>query len=141
VQTYIERDVRSVSVIQDLPKFRRLMALLATRHVQLLNRSGLAAPIGASVPTISHWIDILEASGLILVVPPYYNNFGTRLLKTPKIFWTDSGLLCHLLGIDSDPHLARSPFLGPVFEGHVALEIIKAQINAGRRLLRWLSRC
>jgi DNA-binding transcriptional ArsR family regulator len=86
VQAYIERDVRSVGVIQDLPKFRRLLALLATRHGQWLNHSELAAPIGASVPNISHWIDVLEASGLILVVPPYYNNFGKRLLKTPKNF-------------------------------------------------------
>ncbi len=133
VQTYIERDVRSISQIHDLSKFRRFLALLATRHGQMLNKTELAAPLGMSVPGITSWIDILQATGLILLVQPYFENLGKRLIKTSKMYFVDSGLVCHLLGIESDSQLARSPFLGPVFEGFVASEIIKAQINSGRR--------
>jgi uncharacterized protein len=133
VQTYIERDVRSISQVQDLAKFRRFLVLLATRHGHMLNKTELAAPLGMSVPGITNWIDILQATGLILLVQPYFENLGKRLVKTPKLYFIDSGLACHLLGIESDLQLQRSPFLGPVFEGFVASEIIKSQINAGKR--------
>ncbi len=133
VQTYLERDVRAVSVVNDLSKFRRFMSLLATRHSTTLNRAELAAPLGVSIPTISHWIDILEVTGLIALVPPYFENLGKRLVKTPKLYWVDSGLVCHLLGIQTESELERSPFLGAIYEGFIAAEIIKSQINAGRR--------
>lgn len=133
VHTYLERDVRSISAVQDLPTFRRFMALLATRHATTLNMSDLAAPLGMSVPSIGRWLDILEATGLIVRALPYYENLGKRLIKSPKIYWTDSGLACHLLGIQSNAELERSPFLGAIFEGAVAAEIIKSQINHGRR--------
>jgi uncharacterized protein len=133
LQTYLERDVRSVSAVQDLPKFRRFMTLLATRHSAVLNRTDLAAPLGMSVPGISNWLDILEATGLIMLVPPYFENFGKRLIKSPRVYWLDSGLVCHLLNIETEAALERSPFLGALFEGWVAAEIVKSQINAGRR--------
>lgn len=133
VQTYLERDVRSVSVVQDLPKFRRFMSLLATRHGCTLNRADLAAPLGMSIPGISHWLDILEVTGLIVMVQPYFENLGKRLIKSPKAYWVDCGLTCHLLGIQTEAELERSPFLGAIYEGYVAAEIIKSQINAGRR--------
>jgi uncharacterized protein len=133
VQSYIERDVRAISQVQDLAKFRRFMALLAARHGHMLNKTELAAPLGISVPGITNWIDILQATGLILLVQPYFENLGKRLVKTPKLYFIDSGLVCHLLGIESDLQLQRSPFLGPIFEGFVASEIVKSQINAGKR--------
>jgi hypothetical protein len=109
------------------------MALLATRHGALSNMAELAAPLGVSVPTIGRWIDILEATGLILRVLPYFDNLGKRLIKSSKIYWSDSGLVCHLLGIHTPDALERSPFLGAIFEGAVAAEIAKAQINRGGR--------
>jgi len=132
VQTYLERDVRSIAAIRDLAAFRRFLALLAARSGQLLNRSDLAAPLGVSVPTVSDWVSILETTSQIVLVPPFYENFGKRLIKSPKIFFADTGLLCHLLGIESQAMLERSPFLGPVFETFVAAEIVKRQLNAGR---------
>ncbi len=132
IQTYLERDVRSISSIRDLATFRRFLSLLASRCGQILNRTDLAAPLGVTVPTISEWLNILEITSQILLVPPFYENFGKRLIKSPKLYFYDSGLVCHLLGIESDKMLDRSPFLGPVFEGFVASEIIKRQINSGR---------
>ena len=133
LQTYLERDVRGITSVQDIGTFRRFLGLVASRHGQMLNKSDLAAPLGVSVPTIGRWIDILEATGQLLVVPPYFENFGKRLVKTPKVYIADSGLACHLLGIDTEAELRKSPFLGVLFEGLVAAEITKQQMHAGRR--------
>lgn len=132
LQTYLERDVRAVSSIRDLSTFRRFLTLLATRCGGLLNRTDLAAPMGISVPTVTEWINILEITGQIVLVPPYFENFGKRLVKSPKVYFTDSGLACHLLGIPSAGALRTSPFLGPVFEGFVASELLKHRVNRGR---------
>ena len=133
LQTYLERDVRSISAVQNLATFRRFLSLVASRHGQVLNKSDLAAPLGMSVPGITRWLDILEVTAQILLVPPYFENFGKRLIKSPKVYVGDSGLACHLLGIDTEAELEKSPFLGALFEGFVAAEIVKAQLNAGRR--------
>lgn len=133
VQTYLERDVRAVSAIRDLATFRRFLGLVATRSGQMLNRTDLAAPLGVSVPTITEWLSILEITGQIALVPPYFESFGKRLVKSPKLYLLDSGLAAFLLGIESERDLDRSPFLGPLFEGFVASEIVKRQVNAGRR--------
>ncbi len=133
VQTYLERDVRAVTMVRDLATFRRFLALVAARHGQLLNRTDLAAPLGVSVPTITQWLNVLETTAQILIVPPFYENLGKRLVKSPKVYVADSGLACHLLGIETAADLARSPFRGALFEGFVAAEILKAQVNAGRR--------
>jgi predicted AAA+ superfamily ATPase len=133
LQTYLERDVRAITNVRDLITFRRFLALLASRHGQVLNKTDLAAPLGVSVPTIAEWLRILESTGEIIVVPPYFENFGKRLIKSPKVYWGDSGLACHLLGIRSAAELERSPFLGPLFEGFVASEILKGQTNQGLR--------
>lgn len=125
--------MRAVTAVQDLATFRRFLALVAARHGQILNKSDLAAPLGVSVPTIGRWLDVLETTAQFLNVPPFYENLGKRLIKSPKVFIADSGLACHLLGIDTDAELQRSPFRGALFEGMVAAEIVKAQINAGRR--------
>jgi hypothetical protein len=133
LQTYLERDVRSVLAVRDLATFRRFLALVASRHGQLLNKSDLAAPLGVSVPTISQWLGVLETTAQILIIPPFYENLGKRLVKSPKLFVLDSGLACHLLGIDTAAELAKSPFVGALFEGFVAAEIAKRQANAGGR--------
>jgi len=133
VQTYLERDVRSITNVRDLVTFRRFLALVASRHGQVLNRTDLAAPLGASVPTVSAWLDVLEVTGQIILVPPYFENFGKRLIKSPKVYLGDSGLACHLLGISSPAELERSAFLGALFEGFVASEVLKSQVNAGGR--------
>ena len=133
IQTYLERDVRAVTNVRDLATFRRFLALLAARHGQILNRTDLAAPLGVSVPTISDWLHVLEITGQIILVPPYFENYGKRIIKSPKIYIGDSGLACHLLGILTQAELDRSPFLGAIFEGFVAGEILKSQSNRGRR--------
>ena len=133
LQTYLERDVRAITNVRDLVTFRRFLALLASRHGQILNKTDLAAPLGVSVPTISEWLHILEVTGQIMVVPSYFENLGKRLIKSPKIYWGDSGLACYLLGITSDAELQRSPFLGQLFEGFVAAEILKIQASQGAR--------
>lgn len=133
VQTYLERDVRAVTAVRDLSTFRRFVALVASRHGQILNKTDLAAPLGVSVPTITQWLGVLEITGQVIVVPPYHDNFGKRLTKSPKMYLADAGLACHLLGIETPAELARSPFRGAIFEGFVCAEIVKAQQNAGRR--------
>ena len=133
LQTYLERDVRAITNIHDLLTFRRFLALLASRHGQILNKTDLAAPLGVSVPTISEWLHILEMTGQVIIVPPYFENLGKRLIKSPKVFWGDSGLACYLLGITSEQELRRSPSWGQLFEGFVAAEILKSQANQGAR--------
>ncbi len=133
VQTYLERDVRAISSIRDLGTFRRFLSLLASRCGQMLNKTDLASSTGVAIPTVTEWLNILETTAQLLLVPPFYENFGKRLVKSPKVYLADSGLACHLLGIETERMLHRSPFLGPIFEGFVASEILKDQINAGRR--------
>ena len=133
LQTYLERDVRAITNVRDLVTFRRFLALLASRHGQILNKTDLAAPLGVSVPTISEWLHVLEITSQITVVPPYFENLGKRLIKSPKVYWGDPGLACYLLGIASEAELQRSPFLGQLFEGFVAAEILKSQVNHGGR--------
>src|SRR6201988_2375760 len=133
LQTYLERDVRAITNVRDLVTFRRFLAILASRHGQILNKTDLAAPLGVSVPTISEWLHVLEITSQIIVVPPYFENLGKRLIKTPKVYWGDSGFACYLLGITSQAELQRSPFLGQLFEGFVAAEILKSQVNQGDR--------
>ena len=133
IQSYLERDVRAVTNVRNLATFRRFLALLASRHGQILNKTDLAAPLGVSVPTIADWLHILEVTCQIILVPPYFENFGKRLSKSPKVYLADSGLACHLLGIQTEAELDRSPFRGALFEGFVAAEIVKSQVNQGRR--------
>jgi hypothetical protein len=132
IQTYLERDVRSLKAVKDLTTFRRFIALLASRHGQVLNKSDLAAPLGLSVPTISEWLGVLQITGHVLLVPPYFENFGKRLIKSPKVYWMDPGLVCFLLGIETQKQLEQSSFIGPIFEGFIAAEIAKNQMNRGR---------
>lgn len=133
LQTYLERDVRAVTAVKDLATFRRFLALVASRHGQILNKTDLAAPLGVSVPTVTQWLGVLETTAQVLIVPPFFENLGKRLVKSPKVYVADSGLACHLLGVDSSQELVKSPLYGVLFEGFVASEIVKAQVNMGRR--------
>jgi predicted AAA+ superfamily ATPase len=133
VQTYLERDVRAVTQVKDLGTFRRFMGVVASRHGQVLNKTELAGPLGVSVPTIAQWLGVMETTGLVALVPPYFENFGKRLMKSPKLYWLDSGLAAYLLGLRTAEEMERSPFLGALWEGFIAAELIKAQLNRGRR--------
>src|SRR5260370_30079820 len=133
LQTYLERDVRAITNVRDLATFRRFLALLASRHGQILNKTDLAAPLGVTVPTIGDWLHILEVTGQVILVLPYFENFGKRLIKSPKMYIGDSGLACYLLGLTSAAELERSPFLGPLFEGFVAGEILQSQADRRTR--------
>ena len=132
LETYLERDVRAVTAVRDLTTFRRFLSLVASRNGQILNKTDLASPLGVSVPTVTQWISVLETTGVIHLVPPYFENFEKRLVKTPKLYWIDTGLLCHLLGFRDAPALERSTFIGSVFEAFIASEIVKSQANRGR---------
>lgn len=131
VHTYVERDVRAQVNIRDLALFEKFLGLCAGRVGQLLNASGLAGEVGVSTPTIQHWISLLEASYIVFRLHPYYNNFGKRLIKTPKLYFSDVGMLCFLLGIRSLDQLSHDPLRGQLFENMVILEVLKAQYNRG----------
>ena len=133
LQTYLERDVRAITQVRDLATFRRFMGLVASRHGQILNKVEFAGPLGLSAPTVAQWLGVLETTGLLALIPPYFENFGKRLLKSPRLYWLDAGLAGYLLGLRTRAELERSPFRGALWEGFVAAEIIKRQINAGRR--------
>lgn len=133
IQTYLEKDIRAISSIRDLTTFRRFLSLVASRIGQVLNRTDIASPLGISVPTVTEWLNILEATHQIIVAPPFFENFGKRLVKSPKIYFADSGLAAYLLGIESEKALGRSTFLGPLFENFIANEIVKTQLNSGKR--------
>jgi predicted AAA+ superfamily ATPase len=134
IQTYLERDIRAITAVRDLSLYRRFLAVLASRCGMLLNKTDLAGTLGVSLTAISDWLNALEITGQILLIPPYYENFGKRVLKTPKLYFVDSGLACHLLGLDSALAMRRSTMYGHIFEGFVAAEIAKQQVNRGGRV-------
>ncbi|HEX4855486.1 MAG TPA: ATP-binding protein [Limnobacter sp.] len=132
VATYVERDVRQLLQIKDLQLFQRFLRLVAARSGQLLNLSALGADAGISSVTAREWIGVLEASYLVMRLPPYFENFGKRLVKTPKLYFLDTGLMCWLLGIHSAEVLAHHPLRGQVFETLVIVEAYKSALNRGQ---------
>jgi len=133
VRTYIERDVRQLINIQKLREFEIFIRLLAARAGQLLNASSLANDVGVSAPTIREWISLLEASYVIFTLHPYYKNYGKRLVKTPKVFFTETGLITSLLSIKSPEQVQQHPLIGNIFENFVVAEMYKNQLNRGRK--------
>ncbi len=131
VRTYVERDVRQVSNIGDLAVFQRFVQLCASRTAQLLNLSSLALDAGMSQPTAKAWLSILESTFIAFRLQPYFGNFGKRLVKTPKLHFYDTGLVCWLLGIREPSQLALHPLRGPLFETWVVSEILKHRLNRG----------
>jgi predicted AAA+ superfamily ATPase len=131
-QTYIERDVRQMVNIGNQRAFEVFVKLLAGRIGQLVNFSALAGEVGVSAPTLTAWFSVLEASHLVFRLPPYFRNLGKRLVKTPKVYFTDVGLAAYLLGIQSAEQVFQHPLFGGLFENMVVLEALKARCNAGK---------
>lgn len=127
--TYVERDVRQLLNITNLLTFQRFMAMCAARSAQLLNLNSLAGDCGISQPTARQWLTVLQASHLVALVPPYHRNFGKRLVKTPKLYYLDTGLLCHLLRIASAEELQVHAARGAVFETWAVAEALKHRHN------------
>ena len=131
VATYIERDVRQVLNVKDVTTFQRFLRLCAGRSGQLLNLSALAGEAGISHSTARAWLSVLESSDLVFLLPPYHRNFGKRLVKTPKLYFLDTGLACWLLGIRSSDVLALHPSRGALFETWIVAEFVKDRFNRG----------
>lgn len=132
VNTYIERDVRKIVNVKDLNLFQNFLFLLAGRIGQIINYSNLSNELGVSNHTIKQWLSVLEASFITFKLQPYFENIGKRVIKSPKIYFTDPGLACYLLGIEKDIQLIRDPLKGNLFENLVILEIVKARYNSGK---------
>ncbi len=132
IATYVERDVRQLVNVQDLTVFQRFLRLCAGRTGNLLNLNALAGEAGVSQVTAQAWMSVLESSDLVYLLPPYHKNFGKRLVKSPKLYFLDTGLVCWLLGIRSEEVLALHPLRGAIFETWVVSEALKARYNAGK---------
>ncbi len=129
IETYLERDVRMLKNIGNLSNFRRFLSILAGRVGQILNMSSLASDIGINSKTVSDWISILEASFIVFRLQPYYKNYGKRVIKSPKLYFYDTGLLTYLLEIDNVKEITKHYLRGSLFENLVISEIVKYKFN------------
>ncbi len=130
-RTYIERDLRIVSNIRNLSHFEKFVRILAGRIGQLVNLHSISSEIGMSSTTLSEWLSVLEASFIVFRLSPYYENLGKRLVKSPKLYFTDVGLAAYLLGITEKQQVARDPLFGNLFENLVVVEALKTRLNRG----------
>lgn len=130
-QTYVERDVRQIIRLKDVTLFEKFMKLLAGRVGQIMNYQSLANDVGVDGKTIKEWLSVLEASFLIFRLPPYFENFGKRVIKSPKYYFLEPGLLAYLLDIEKPEQIARDPLMGSIFENLVVVEAVKARYNHG----------
>lgn len=130
-RTYVDKDVRQVLGIGDLETYQRFVRICAGRNGQLVNFSSLAADAGISHSTARQWVSTLEASFLITLIRPHHQNFNKRLIKSPRLYFLDTGLLCYLLRIGDADALLDHPYRGPIFEAFVFSETIKAFMNRG----------
>jgi len=131
-QNYIERDLRQLVHIRDLLSFERFLRVLAGRVGQLINFNSLAGDVGVSRGTLSDWLAVLEASFIIFRLPPWFDNANKRLIKTPKLYFTEPGLAAWLLEIESAQQIFRDPLMGNLFENMVVVEALKARLNQGK---------
>ena len=131
VKTYLEKDVRDLLNVQNQMQFLRFLKLCASRIGSLFNASELAAEVGVDSKTITRWLSVLQASYLVTLLPPYYENISKRLVKSPKLYFNDTGLACYLLDIESPRQLERDKMRGPLFENMVVMEIVKHRYNQG----------
>jgi len=132
VATYIERDVRQLINIRHIREFDQFMRLLALRSGQIFSMSRIATEVGVSTHTIKSWIGVLEASNIIYLLKPYYRNFGKRLIKSPKLYFLDTGLLCYLANIQSAEALVNNPLLGAFFETFALGQLLRRLHSLGR---------
>jgi predicted AAA+ superfamily ATPase len=130
--TYVERDVRQLLNVKEINSFKTFIRLCAGRTGSECNAAALSNEVGVSAHTINHWISTLEASYVLFRLPPFYRNIGKRLVKTPKIYFYDTGLACFLLGIENEQQLAVHPLRGAIFENLIALELMKSRANAAK---------
>ncbi len=130
-QTYVERDVRQLIHLKDVSLFEKMLKLIAGRVGQIVDFSSLANDVGVDAKTIRNWLSILEASFLLFKLPAYFENFGKRVIKSPKYYFFDVGLLCFLLGIRASEQISRDPLVGAIFENLVVVECLKARYNQG----------
>lgn len=131
VQTYLERDVRNLRNIGDLTLFQTFLRSLAIRSAGLLNLSDLARDVGISVNTARDWLAVLEASFQVFLLRPYFVHLGKRLVKAPKVYFTDTGLLCYLVGLRETEHAAAGPMAGALMESLVVAELFKTILHRG----------
>jgi uncharacterized protein len=130
-QTYIERDLRQLTTVKNLAQFEIFLKLLAGRIGQIVNLNSLSRDVGVSGTTLKEWLSILEASFIIFKLQPYFENFGKRIIKSPKIYFTEIGLVAYLLGIEKMEQLSRDPLIGNLFENMVVNEALKSRLNQG----------
>lgn len=139
VATYLERDVRQILNVTSLRDFERFVRACAARSGQLLNKSALANDVGISSKAVTSWLSVLQASNQIALIEPWFANFGKRIVKSPKLYFCDSGLLCYLLGV-TEENLLKSPFLGAIWEGYVFSELRKLLDFSAKPLHLWFYR-
>lgn len=130
-ETYFERDLRQLVVIKDLNLFQRFVRLCSGRVGQLLNLNSLADDTGVSHTTARNWLSLLEASYIVFLLQPYHRNISKRLVKSPKFYFYDVGLVSYLLGIENEKQIARDPLLGNMFENMVIAEVLKYRYHNG----------
>ena len=133
IQTYVERDVRALVNLKDLRPFQQFLILLAGRVGQIVNCTSLSNDVGVSSTTIKNWISVLKASFVVFELPPFFENIKKRVIKSPKLYFTDTGLASHLLGVTSPEQVARDPLRGCLYENLVILEILKSRLNRRKR--------
>ena len=131
LMTYVERDVRQLIEVQNLSLFQRFLKLCAARCGQLLNMTSLGNDCGVSHKTVAAWLSVLEAGYVVFLLQPHHQNFGKRLVKTPKLYFHDTGLAAHLLGIHDEEHMAIHSARGALFENLVISELLKRRYNQG----------
>lgn len=134
IQTYLERDLRQVLNVSNLRDFRKFITLLAIRTGQLLNYTELSKEVGVSLNTIKNWVSALETTGLVFLLPPYYENLGKRLIKAPKVYFCDNGLIASLMNITLLDGVLHSPHLGSFWENMVFMELLKAGFRPGKNM-------
>lgn len=131
VKTYLERDVRDLLKIKDMLLFTRFMRLCAGRIGSVFNATDLASNLGVDHKTVTQWLSVLQASYLVTLLPPYFENISKRLVKSPKLYFNDPGLACYLLEIESPRQLERDKMRGAIFENYVVMEVLKHRYNQG----------
>lgn len=129
IGTYLERDVAAQNQVHDLYSFERLLSLLSGRIGQLVNESSLALDVGVSVPTIKGWLSILESTHIIYRLRPWYTSRTSQVVKTPKIYFCDTGIAAYLLGIETPSQMTRDPLMGSLFENLIVMEALKAEYD------------
>jgi predicted AAA+ superfamily ATPase len=140
IETYIERDIREMVDVANIAQFQTFMRVCAARTGQLLNYADLARDAAISVPTARTWLSMLETSGVVYILHPYYGNLIKRAVKTPKLYFTDTGLCSHLLGITTAKAAIDSPLSGALLETYVVMEIMKSHWYSGNDAKFWFFR-